>query len=128
MSLLEVLIASVMAIICIVAIISSYLAVLNWSQINKEETAAMTHLSNIMEAIRSTPFTSIVTNFPNNTVDGPTGNSYDTIAGGYTLTNEHITVSYVNPASDPLEINVAVRWTNAKGANRARYLVTKRTK
>jgi Tfp pilus assembly protein PilV len=131
MSLIETLIASAMAIICIVAIIGSYLTVLNWAQTNKEEAVSMMHLTNIMETIKSTPFSSITADFPNGVVDGPTSPTskrYDAIAGGYTLINEHITVSYVNPASDPLEVTAVVRWKNARGIDRARYLVTKRAK
>ena len=128
MSLIETLIAIVMTVICIVPIIGSYLTVCSWSETNREETVAMMHLANIMETIKSTPFSDITADFPNGDEDGPTGNVYAVIAGGYTLKNEHITVSYVNPASDPLEINAVVRWKNAIGVDCARYLVTKRAK
>ena len=128
MSLVETLVAIAMAVICVVPIIGAYLTVCNWSETNREETVAQMHLANMMETIKSTPFSSITTDFPNGDEDGPTGNGYAAIAGGYTLKNEHITVSYVNPASDPLEVNLAVRWKNAIGVDRARYLVTKRAK
>lgn len=128
MSLVEILIASAMALICIVAIIVSYLAVLNWSEINRQETIAMMHLTNIMETIKSTPFNNIITKFPNGVADGPTSNQYATIVGGYTLASEHIKVSYVDITKDPLEITAKISWNNASGISRARYLVTKRTK
>jgi hypothetical protein len=128
MSLVEILIASTMAIICIVSVIVSYLTVFNWSEANREETVSTMHLVSMMESIKSTPFSSITADFPNGVNDGPAGNRYTAIVGGYTLTNERITVTYVNPASDPLEVSVALRWKSARGIDRVRYLVTKRTK
>ena len=128
MSLIETLVAIAMAIICIVPIIGVYLTVCNWSETNREETVAEMHLANIMERIKSTPFSNITTDFPNGDEDGPIGNGYAAIAGGYTLTNEHITVSYVNPSSDPLEVNLVVRWKDKVEKDRAKYLVTKRAK
>lgn len=128
MTLIETLIAIAMALVCIISIISAYIAVFKWSDMNKQEAFAMTHLTNMIETIKSTPFNSITTNFPNGTADGPTSNRYATIVGGYTLANEHITVSYVDATKDPLEITAAVSWQNAGGANRTRYLVTKSTK
>ncbi len=128
LTLVEILCATVIILIAVVAIIQFYLATLNLSEINKEETIAMTHLTNMMEAIKCTPFSNIIVDFPNGVSDGTAGNSYATIVGGYVLTNEHIVVSYVNPHSDPLEINVAVNWQDSKGVTRTKYLVTKRTR
>ena len=128
MSLIEILIVGAMIIICMVPMIGSYIIVHNWSETNREEAVVMIHLANIIETIKSTPFNSITADFPNGVADGPINKGYAAIMGGYTLKNEHITVSYVNPVSDPLEVNAVVRWKNASGLDRARYLVTKRAK
>jgi len=128
MSLIEVLVASVMTVICVVPIISSYLTVFNWSGTNREETVSMMHLANIMETIKSTPFSSITNTFPNNVETLATTAQYAAIVGGDTLANESITVSYVSTAGDPLEVTARVRWRNARGIDRARYLVTKRAR
>jgi len=129
-TLVELLLATLILVIAGVAILESFIVDAYFSSINKERTAAMTDLSNMMEAIISTPFNSIptLTKFPNGTTDGPGINPYADIVGGYTLKNEDITVRYVNPASDPLEITVTLRWKDRKSHWQTTALVTKKTK
>lgn len=127
-TLAEILLATAIIVFVTVAIIQFYLLSLNLSEINKEETIAMYHLTNMMESIKCAPFSNITVNFPNGVPDGTAGNSYATIVGGYALTGEHIVVSYINPNGDPLEINVSVSWQDRRGVNRAKDLVTKRTR
>jgi len=128
MSLVEILIASAMTLICVVATVSAYITVANWAEMNRQETVAMLHLSSVMEAVKSTTFGTVTQVFPGGIADGPNNsNSYAAIVGGYSLKNEHITVSYVDPAADPLEITAAVGWTTLSGANRSRSMATKRT-
>lgn len=127
-TLVEILIATTIIVFVTMAIIQFYLSGLSLSEINKEETIAMAHLINMMEAIKCTPFSNIVVDFPNGVSDGTASNDYATLVGGYVLTDEHIVVSYVNPSSDPLEIIVSVSWQDRRGANRTKYLVTKRTR
>ncbi|MDI6758437.1 MAG: hypothetical protein QMD94_02005, partial [Candidatus Omnitrophota bacterium] len=78
-------------------------------------------------AIKCAPFSNMLVDFPNNVPDGTANNSYAVLVGGYTLTDEHIVVSYVNSSSDPLEIMVNVSWQD-RGQSRANYLVTKKTR
>lgn len=127
-TLVEVLIAIAIIVFAVAGIMDFYLAVLVLSGINNEEAVANTHSANIMEAIRCTPFNNITVNFPNGVNDGTGANNYSTIVGGYPLVNEHIVVSYVNPGSDPLEINVSVNWQDKRGTARTRNLVTKMTR
>ena len=47
----------------------------------------------------------IVAQWPNN----------QTVAGDYHLTDENLTVSYANPASNPLAVTVKARWRNIDG-------------
>ncbi|MGB4521341.1 MAG: hypothetical protein WBI28_05360 [Candidatus Omnitrophota bacterium] len=124
-TLVEVLIAVAIIVFAVAGIMDFYLAVLTLSGINNEEAVANTHSINMMEAIRCTPFNNIIINFPNGVNDGTGSNNYSTIVGGYPLANEHIVVSYVNPGSDPLEINVSVNWQDKRGTARTRNLVTK---
>lgn len=126
-TLVEILLAVTILVFVTVAIIQLYLSNLGLSEIAKDETIAMAHLTNMMEAIKCTPFSNIVVDFPNGVADGTAGNNYATVVGGYTLTNEHIIVSYVNPGSDPLEITASLSWQDRRGASRTGYLVTKRT-
>ncbi len=128
LTLLETLFATMVMVIAVVAIIQFYLTSLNLSEINKDETLAMAHLVNMAEAIKCTPFNNLSVNFPDGVSDGPASNNYATIVGGYALKNEHISVSYVNTHSDPLEIKIGVNWQDKRGMNHTKYLVTKRTR
>ena len=128
LTLIEILFATVIIVIAGVAIIQFYLSSIYLSEVSKEETIAQMHLINMLEAIKCTPFSDIVVDFPNGISDGTVSNNYATIVGGYVLKGEHIVVSYVNPNSDPLEINVGVNWQDRRGVNRTKYLVTKRTR
>jgi type II secretory pathway pseudopilin PulG len=125
---IEVLVSVLILIVAAVAIIQSYLLNVYFSRANDERTTAMAHLSNIVEAVISTPFSNIVVNFPDGDVDGPAGNNYAAIVGGYILKNEHITVDYVNPNSDPLEIIATLDWLNVKGMQQSIVLITKKTR
>lgn len=128
LTLVEILLAALIITVAAVAIIQSYLSSIYLSGANKEETIAQMQLTNMMEAIKCAPFNKIIVDFPNGTADGPAGNSYATLVGGYVLKNEQITVSYINPNSDPLEITVSVNWHDRRGVNRTKYLITKRTR
>jgi len=127
-TLVELLLVIVILVIAGVAILQSFIVDAYFSSINKGRTAAMTDLSNMMEAIISTPFNNIPARFPNGTINGPGGNPYANIVGGYTLKNEDITVRYVNPANDPLEITVTLNWRDGKGRTQTTALVTKQTR
>jgi len=127
-SLVEILVAITILVFATSAIIQFYLSSLNLSETNKEGTVAMAHVINMMEVIKCTPFSNIIVNFPNGVSDGPPANRYATLVGGYVLKEEHILVSYVNTTSDPLEIMINASWQDKKGVNRAKYLVTKRTR
>lgn len=127
-SLIEILIAIAVIVSASLAIIETFLVNLNASEMNKGNTVAMAHLTNIMERIKSTPFNEIVNQFPNGVADGAVANLYSDIVGGYLLNSEHIIVAYVDPASDPLEINITLTWVYANSIPRANSLVTKMTR
>jgi Tfp pilus assembly protein PilV len=127
-SFIEILISTAIVVAVSLAIIETFLVNLNASEMNKGNTVALMHLSNMMERIKATPFSDMLTRFPSADVDGPVTNDYAAVVGGYTLDNEHITVTYVNPAADPLEMTVSLGWRYARTLDRANILVTKRTR
>jgi len=127
-TLVEILIATAIIVFAAIAVIQVYVSVIFLSDTNKEETIAMAHLTNMIEAIKCAPFSNIIVDFPNGVSGGTTSNDYAKLVGGYVLTGERIVVSYVNPNSDPLEITVSVNWRDRRGVNRTKYLVTKRTR
>ena len=127
-TLAEILLAMVIISVAALAVLQSYIADVNLSQVNKEDVVAAAHLNNVMEAIKCTPFSDITVDFPNGVAGGSAGNNYADLVGGYALNNEQLTVSYINPNADPLEITASVTWRDIRGANHTRYLVTKKTR
>lgn len=127
LSIIEVLVATLILLPATLAILQFYVVNMAFSNLHKEKTVAMAHLVNMMERIKCTPFSDITSEFPDGELDG-VGDSYAAYVGGYTLKNEHITVSYVDPDSDPLEAGVNVSWQDTIGRNYTSSLVTKRTK
>lgn len=128
LTLIEVLVATSIIVFASLGLLQFYLSTLSLSETNNQESLAMTHVATMLEAIRCTPFSQITTDFPDGVVDGSVGNAYATLVGGYVLPQEHIIVSYVNPNNDPLEITARINWQDKRGAARAAYLFTKKTR
>ena len=114
-TLLEVLIAILIFCLAISALLISITGMADVIDIAKDKTVATNHLKNILEQVRANPFNSIIANFPAGLTDGPAGKPYQGVVGGYTLRNEHITVTYADPNADPLEIRATLTWLDKKG-------------
>jgi hypothetical protein len=70
--------------------------------------------------------------FPNNVTDGPANPAnrrYSALTGGYSLRNEHITVTYQSTAADvdPREIKSTVTWQNKFGRTFSAAMATFKT-
>lgn len=128
LTLIEILIATLIFSVALGALLSSLAAVVDIIDFSRDRTIAIADLRNIMETIRATPFDSLVAKFPNAMADGPANNPYANITGGYTLKSEHITVTYVNPNIDPLEIKVSGTWQDKKSHSFSASLSTFRTR
>jgi len=128
MTLIELLIATLIFTIALGALLNSMLAVLYLIDLAKDQTIATSDLRNIMEAIRVTPFTNTLSLFPDSVVDGQVNNSYQSIVGGYGLNNEHITVTYADVYSDPLEIKVNLAWADKRSRNHSASVSTFKTR
>lgn len=115
MTLVEILIAVLVFSVALGALLSCLATIVDLIDISRDQTTANTDLKNMLEQIRATPFDSLTAKFTNGFTDGPASNNYTNLVGGYTLRNEHITVSYANPNTDPLEIKVLAAWQNKKG-------------
>ena len=128
LTLVEILIATGVIVFTSVVLLQLYLSCLNLSEMNNNSSSATAHLTIMLEAIRCTPFSQILVDFPNGDVDGPAGNNYATLVGGYVLPQEQIVVTYVDTAADPLEIIVRISWQDKRGDTLEKYLITKRTR
>ena len=112
MTLIEIMVAAFVFIVAVSALLGAIAGILSMIETSKEQTTAVFDLRNMMERIKATAFSNTVPSFPGNVTDGPIANRYPTMLGlgGYTLSNEHITVTYANVVNDPLEITATVTW------------------
>lgn len=113
-TLFELLIATLVFTIALGGLLSSLMAILDLIDANKDETIATTDLRNMMERIRATAFDNMVLLFPDGVADGPFTNPYQNIVGNYSLNSEHITVTYSDIISDPLEVKIKVSWLDKR--------------
>jgi len=116
-SLLEVMIA--VAVISLATLSATLLLVpvARQSNLRREIELANTSAKRILERIQSTPFESILGTYPP---------SYgETITG---LPGGALTVTYTDPATDPLLIQVALTWDNAQMGTLQRTFDTVRTR
>lgn len=127
LTLVEVLISILIFTFVLGALLNSLISALYLNNTAKEYTIATSHLRNMMEEIKVTPYVEMLSTFPDSLPDGP-GNSYQSIVGGYQLLEEHITVTYADVNSDPLEINVELIWHNTRGRNYNTALSTFKTR
>ena len=109
LTLVEVLLALLVCVIAGLGVLGAYQTAMHLTEVTQQTTVALNDLKDIMEQIKATPFTLLVTNFPAGTLDATTGQG---IVGGYTLNGEQIAVAYPNPGTNPLEIVITVNWTN----------------
>lgn len=114
-SLIDILVSLFILTLSGAALLSLLLSALYFIDLSREQSIAVSDLRNMMESVRATPFSNMPANFPNNTQDGPSSRRYYTLIGGYNLRSEHITVTYANTLSDPLEVKVTLSWQNKYG-------------
>ena len=86
------------------------------SRIQRETTIANVEARRILERLHAIPFGDIVTTYPDET-----DIELDNLPGGRLL------VSYVDPAADPLEIHVDLKWTSPDLGSVTVTFVTVRT-
>ena len=108
MTLVELLIAIVIAVIGGVWLLASYHSILHLTEVSQQSVTALNDLKDVMERIKATSFSQLTATFPT----GVAG-AYNGVVGGYTLPNQQITVTHQpNIAADPRELVVQVTWIN----------------
>lgn len=128
LTLVEIVLATSIFVTAVVGLVGFLISSSYLIDITRDRDVAILDLRNIMEKIRATPFDSITSRFPDAVTDGSMSNPYSTILGGYSLINEHITVSYADVNADPLEISVAVTWQCKRGRSHSSSMSTFRTR
>jgi hypothetical protein len=128
MTLVEICVVCFVFIVVIGPLLACMTSLLYLIDIARCESTAISDLGSIMERIRSTPFNNMLTSFPDSDMDGPMSNSYSAIIGGYTLANEHITVTYEDTSVDPLELRVTATWEDKNGRSYSTFMSTFKTR
>lgn len=123
-TLVEVLIAAFVLLMAVGAILETYNQFSRLGETTKDNMTALRDAQSMMERISSTAFANIEATYPNGAVDGGGVTDYSAIVGGYSLTNEQITVTYPAPGSNPLEMIVTVQWNTAQGRPMTKSLST----
>ena len=116
MTLVELLIATVVTVLGGLWLLGAYHSVIELTETSQQADVALNDLRDMMERIKTTPFTSLAANFPDGAVNGVVGggpNLYAPIVGSYTLNGEQITVTHrPGTAADPRELIATLRWTH----------------
>ncbi len=150
MTLYELLLSVLLVSVSLGGLLSSMLAAVTLINLAKSQPVAIQDLRNMSQRIRSTAFENIPSSFPDfargqtGCLDGPTNNRYTTVVGGYSLNNEHISVSYrcYNPltraiqscntfaggVSDPVELNINISWEEKSGRTYTMGISTYKTR
>lgn len=116
MTLVELLVAVMVMALGGLWLLGAYHSVIELTEVSQQSDVAINDLRDMMERIKTTPFTGLAASFPNGTVNGITGggpNLYAPIVGTYTLNGEQITVVHrPNATADPRELIVTLQWSN----------------
>ena len=120
-SFLEIILALAIFVLATCGIIGAYVSCEHLSQHATASMQAVDHLDTLVERIYATEFDDLAADFPDGDADGPAGNPYTTIVGGYTLENEQIVVTYPSVSTGRREILVTLNWTFGGRAETTRF-------
>ena len=129
-TLVELLFTITVVILAGLGILGAYGSSLHLVEVAQQAMMANDDLKDMMEKLKSTAFTQLLTDFPDGAVNGIVGagpDKYSAVVGGYRLAGEQITVTHrPNTSADPRELVVQLTWTN-RGRLYQRTLSTFRT-
>ena len=116
MTFVELLLAMGVLVVSGVWLLGAYQSSLRLTEAAQQTKVALNDLRDMMERIKTTPFSRLDDDFPSGAPDGIVGagaNRYAAVVGGYSLPTERITVTHrPDAAADPREMVVEVTWTN----------------
>src|SRR3989338_4079162 len=115
--LLELLFAVVVLLLSATWVLMAYHSALHLTEVSQQTSLALDDVKDMMEKIKATPFSQLLSSFPNGAINGVVGGGPDTyqamVGGAYGLTDEQITVLHQpNTSADPRELVVHITWTN----------------
>lgn len=117
LSLLEVMFTIVVLAIAVLSTALLLVPVAHQANLRREVQVANLSAKKVLEKIQATPFTQIVTTYPQSYAEAIP----ELPSGGLTIT-------YVDPAADPLLIQVGLAWQSAQGGLLERTFDTVRTR
>lgn len=121
-TLTEVLVSMVVFATLMVVLISAFLGIAQMKESSRNLTQAMSDLRTVSEAMRDASAASLAA------VTGTNWTAWASANGLVSLDNEAVTVTYANPAADPLDVTARVDWQERLRARSAAVntLLTKR--
>lgn len=129
-TLVELLVAIMVLVVSAVGLLAAYQSAIHLTEVAQQANVAVNDLRDMMERIENTAFANLQNEFPNGAVNGVVGagtEKYGAVIGGYTLSNEQVTVTHLpNTGADPRELVVQITWTN-RGRTYQRSLSTIRS-
>lgn len=125
-TIVELLLTLTLLVIAGSGMVSGHFAAQVLNDFASEHMQAVNDLEDVLERIHATPWNELQGMFPAGLADGPPGNSYATLVGNYTLSNEQIIVTYPQQTPGRLTIQAIVTWTH-RGRSRTAGLWTVRT-
>ena len=116
LTLLEVVLAIVLLTSLALATLVLLVPIARQSRVNREVHTADTEVKKVLERIHATPFNDLLTLYPPGTSQPMTG-----------LASGQLVVNYVDPAADPLEIQVTFSWSSPNLGSMKKTFTTART-
>ena len=124
-TLIELMITMVVVVLVLLGFMGANTSIQQASEATHQRTIALQDANRVIETIRNTAASGT---FPGNVTAAYPNNG--AVAGFSNLTNEAITVSYVNTGVNPLDVTVTVSWSERGVRNvstQLRTLVTQRS-
>ncbi len=112
-TLFEVLIAMAVFVTAMGILVGVFLNVAHLNESSRNLSQALADAQSVLEAMRDTSTTGL------GTVTATDWAAWALNNGLTSLPNERVTVNYVDPIADPLEVNVQIDWTERLGARSA---------
>ncbi|MFC1593853.1 hypothetical protein ACFL38_00825, partial [Candidatus Omnitrophota bacterium] len=109
-----------------IAVLHQHTLGMRFVQLAREQTIAQSHAKTMIEAIyhAASEGLDISDIFESGTPDGNAPNLYSDIVGGYSLTDEHITVTHFDdPTLELYDLSVTVEWASSTPAGHSKIFL-----
>jgi len=111
-SFIEVMIALAVVAVTMLAFQSAWVSSLKLSRTSKQMNVANFKLQAVMEMIKGTAFDKVTTDFPDGGEIDLATVIDSNFQNNFTLLDEQVVATYVDPNAEPLEVTVTITWAS----------------